>query len=150
MWPQLSWVGQSADALHFSTPLPSGGVEGQSLCKLLLLGPSIILDGLIWGINSQLQQVISHQKINLCKSRSYALTPGIYPSFVISTWQTTNSSPIKALFCRRMLEKVILPVYTAHYLWIEKGWVWRSFWMGILAKGHGFKAQFWMTHNAVT
>ena len=61
-------------------------------------------------------------------SPSNASAPCIHPPFLISAWLTTILSPVSALFCRKMLQKVSRPVKTVHYQ-MKKGRAWRrTFW----------------------
>ena len=48
-------------------------------------------------------------------SPTNASTPCIYSSFLVSVRLTTIVSPVSALFCRKISEKVSLPLKTAHY-----------------------------------
>ena len=62
------------------------------------------------------------------KSPSNASAPCIHLSFLISVQLTSMVSPVSALFCRKMSEKVTLPVKTAHYQ-MKKGRAQRwAFW----------------------
>ena len=69
------------------------------------------------------------------KSSSNASAPCIHLCFPISVRLTTIVSPVKALFCRKMLEKVSLPLKTSLYQ-MKKGTAWRcAFWRVFKARG---------------
>ena len=109
------WANQLGSWRALSPPPPPSWVEGQRPCKLMLFGPLVL-----WKILFE-EQIGKYSKVFLInkltyKLPSYASAPCIHPSFLISVWLTAIVSPVSALFCRRMPEKVNLSVKTAHYL----------------------------------
>ena len=96
--------------------LPQVGSRAKGPASLCYLGPLVLYCKILFG-----EQIGKYSKAFLInkltyKLLSYASAPCIHPSFLISVWLTTIVSPVSALFCRRMPEKVNLSVKTAHYL----------------------------------
>ena len=94
---QFQWANQPVTLVSLS------GVLGRKPRKLLLLGPSIALEGLIWRPKSQRKQSIYLQWFNL-KSPSYAQIKDMHSSFLISGWLTTSVHQVTVLFLA-MLQK---------------------------------------------
>ena len=96
--------------------LPQVGSRAKGPASLCYLGPLVLYCKILFG-----EQIGKYSKAFLInkltyKLLSYASAPCIHPSILISVWLTTIVSPVSALFCRRMPEKVNLSVKTAHYL----------------------------------
>ena len=96
--------------------LPQVGSRAKGPASLCYLSPLELYCKILFG-----EQIGKYTKTFLIskltyKLSSYASAPCIHPSFLISVWLTTIVSPVSALFCRRMPEKVNLSVKTALYL----------------------------------
>ena len=97
---------------------PLKGFESERPKKLTLpyLSPSIILD-LIWGINSQLQQSISFQLINL--QNSFICFKSLHSSFLRHTSLTDNHSFHSECHLGCLMFST--------FFWIPSGMVWLVF-----------------------
>ena len=103
------------------------------------LNPSIILEDIIVEQIQNCSNAFLFNKLTY-KSLSYAATSCIHPSFLISAWLAKIVSPVSAIFCRKMSEKVNLLVKTAHYL-MKNGNVWSWLFCRVF-KTHGFRGGF--------